>query len=361
MYRINYTGDNVLLTYDEVLKKIAADQAVDERIVIANIELAEKRFIVPVIGDAMYDDFCNQKNVTVTNVNQADLIAKINGQPNPPKKPVTTTTLPIGAVVNAIEFVNNTNYVTLWNKGLWKWAAEAVDASCIIPNWARQTGQGVMNNSPKSILENGKDASSVDRKGVELKLADAIENRVNPMQSRVVAYVCANVANYTLFKKCNCRCDEDGVNADMKGGMIFPDVYAELDNIIDAHTIMTKDHWQWWDKGGPLNMRVEPIIGDGNCNNNNIPVVPSTGKTVRMLEFDVVDEQTQFPYVGQTNENVLLDAINGADFSQLFMNGVLLPTGTDEGNVIGFSGNPQRLNWVTPATVPTKCQLFYIK
>lgn len=209
MYRINRLNRNVLITPDEVLFHAATVQDVDERQILQNIIVAEERFIVDAICDEIYEDFIEQKNKTVTSENQEEMITKINQSfESIGAIPITENDLPIGSIVNAIEFVTNESYVRLWNRFLWKITAECVDFISTVPSWLQHTSQGQMMNSPKVIGGSGTNSSSGDVKDVSFKLDNTLHDRINPLLQRMEEWICKNKTSFPLYcKPCmDCGC-----------------------------------------------------------------------------------------------------------------------------------------------------------
>ncbi|TWP31878.1 hypothetical protein ETU08_00015 [Apibacter muscae] len=211
MYRINYLNRNVLITPDEVLSHAATDQEINARLIQSNIINAEERFIAPALCDEFYEDFINQKNRIVTEENRAEIIESINSSSS-----VKVKGLPLGTIVNALEFVENEWYLKLWHRFLWKLTAESVDMMCIVPSWLRHTSAGQMLNNPKTIGGNEGGANSGDLKDIQFKLDIAIQDRIDPLMEQMKAWLCRNKTHFPLF--CH-PCDECGCNGnkDHKG------------------------------------------------------------------------------------------------------------------------------------------------
>lgn len=210
MYRINRLKRNVLITPDEVIFHAATDQEISERSIFPNIIVAEERWIANSICDKFYEDFISKKNKEVTAENQAELIDKINATI---ETPITDEDLPIGTIVNAIEFVDDEWYVKLWNRFLWKLTAECVDAMSIVPSWLGHTSSGQQKNNPNAIGGNGKESASGELKDVQFKLDNYIQDRIDPIIERMKLWICQNKSHFPLFcKDCGeiCGCDETG-------------------------------------------------------------------------------------------------------------------------------------------------------
>lgn len=218
MYRINRLNRNVLITPDEVLFHMASDQGVNERQILQNIIIAEERFIVDALCFDFYEDFISRKNKEVTLTNQATLIQEINNSlAKENRSPITDDDLPIGTIVNAIEFVDNEDYVELWNKYLWKIIAECVDLLATVPSWLRHTEQGQQMNSPKVIGGNSTNSASGEAKDVKFKLDSSLQDRINPMLARMHEWICRNKDNYELYCK---ECESCGCNGTLNDSIV---------------------------------------------------------------------------------------------------------------------------------------------
>lgn len=216
MYRINQLSRPVLITIDEVITKAVVDENADLRYLKNSIEVAEERFIAPALGDAFYEDFISKKNVIVAAGNRDALLASINASLAANNKAaIDGSKLVNGMMVNAIELCP-ANYQALWNRFLWKICAEATDALSVVPSWLRSTAQGQEHNNPKSLNSEG--AASGDRKDVELKLDNMYQQRIYPLISKMKKWIVEN-GSFTLYPD-NKR-KEDGINTQLKGGIIF--------------------------------------------------------------------------------------------------------------------------------------------
>lgn len=212
MWLINRLNRNVLITPDEVIFHAATDGDINERQILNNIIVAEERFIANILGDAFYEDFISKKNVRVTTDNQADLLTKINtslvlnGNDE-----ILANDIPPGTIVNAIELIDNEWYVKLWDRFLWKLTAECVDMMTIVPSWLRHTSAGQQMNNPEVI--GGSDGGSVTGKvgDVKFKMNTSLQDRIDPLASRMKLWLCQNKSNFQLYKgECVSECDENG-------------------------------------------------------------------------------------------------------------------------------------------------------
>lgn len=229
MYRINYTGRPVLITHDEVLFHIASDVSVDPRQIIQNIIVAEERWIAPMMTDDFYEDFIAKKNLKITGANQAATLATINASLTAAGKPtITSSDIPPGTWINAIELVTDAKYVDFWERHLWNLTAECVDMQCTVPSWLRHTTQGQQKNNPEVIGGNGQNSASGDRKDVQFKIDKAVQDRIDPLMERAHLWLCKRKTDYPLYTKA-CECENaDGVSYKRKSDWVFG-AYADDD------------------------------------------------------------------------------------------------------------------------------------
>ena len=225
MYRFNLLKRPVLITIDEVVAKAAMSNNPDVRMILQNIEIAEERFIAPAIGEALYEDLISKKNLVITSSNQATTLALVNASlVADGKDPVST--LPIGSIVNAIEFITDPDYIALWNRFLWRLTAEAVDMMCTVPSWLQHTAQGQLMNKPAIIGSSGESASG-SAKDVKFKMDVQMQERIDPLRARMEQWICLRktaapgaLALYT--KSCgDCENDTDGISVLRKSGFVF--------------------------------------------------------------------------------------------------------------------------------------------
>lgn len=210
MYLINRLNRNVLITPDEVIFHAPTDVDINSRQILQNIIVAEERFIASILGDKFYEDFINKKNVRVTADNQSDLLTKINASLVVLEQDaITTSSIPVGTIINAIELVTNEWYVTLWERFLWKLTAECVDMMTIVPSWLRHTSSGQQLNNPNAFGGNGASSASGNRKDVELKINIAMQDRIDPLTERMKLWLCQNKEHFSLYTKCADVCTDD--------------------------------------------------------------------------------------------------------------------------------------------------------
>ncbi len=195
MYRRSQLPRKVLITTDEVIAQCAADENPGVRQLLAAIQIAEERFILPMIGRDMYYDFRNKKNVVVNSINKAFLEGLIN-EGNTSEAVVLNE----GDIVNALELVDNTWYKELWIEHLWKLTAECVIYIASPTNYSRFTSSGEMENNPKSITNEGQGSATVDLNKMKWKMDKMLMDRINPLITAFDAWMYANRGQFPLFK-----------------------------------------------------------------------------------------------------------------------------------------------------------------
>ena len=281
MYRKNSLTRPVLITIDEILTKAAVDENADTRFLVSSIEVAEERYIAPALGDAMYEDFINQKNVQVTAGNQAALLVQINGSlTSYGKNPIVLADIPVGSWVNAIEMCS-TAYQNLWNRFLWKITAEAVDMCAVIPSWTRTTAQGQQQNSPKTLNSDSAGSATADRKDVEYKLDSMSQQRLYPLIARMKKWI-ADTGGYPLFPVTK---KADGIDGQQKGGIImglYSDYNPNGANLWQLHNeVPCEDRPTWSTSAGAPAPAPGPVMTDWN--------------SIEIFVFDNPDENALIP------------------------------------------------------------------
>ena len=217
MYRVVNLPRKVLITTDEVVSQGPTDNSVDVRVLLSAIQIAEERFIKPLLGKELYYDFRTKKNTVVDSTNNADLTTAINSAND------TTITLKNGEIVNAIEMVDNDWYTQLWNEYLWKLCAECVVYVASPTNYSRFTASGEMINNPKTVTfqGDGRGAASIDRSDMQWKLDKLLMDRIQPLIAAMEEWLCDYKENFPLYKKCKCDNDENtGISLKGKTGWI---------------------------------------------------------------------------------------------------------------------------------------------
>lgn len=188
MFKVLQTSVKTLISIDEVVYASPTMEKVDSRQINAAIQIAEERFIKPVLCKTMYYDFRDKKNVVVDAINKAFL------QTNFPP----SVTLKEGEIVNAIEFVSYDWYKNLWNEYLWKIAAEAVTYIATPTNYSRFSAQGEMVNNPKNPMD-GKDQETVDLATIQWKMTKLLEDRIDPLRAPLEEWLYDNRGYFPLM------------------------------------------------------------------------------------------------------------------------------------------------------------------
>lgn len=225
MYRKLPHKRKTLISNDEVIAMIPGDTNVDPIHIQESIQIAEERFIVFGICQDLYYDFRDQKNVVITDINKEFVEDSIN-EDNPAEGDTAAVVLKVGDIVNAIEFVTNTNYVDLWHEHLQKLIAECVMYQASPTNYSRFTSSGEMENNPKSITNEGANTASVELATMKWKLDKMMMDRISPLIAGMEAWLYKN-RNYFPYYNCQNwfgKNTPDGVALNRKTGWI-PGVY----------------------------------------------------------------------------------------------------------------------------------------
>lgn len=224
MYRLNLTYRNVLITADEVIARTPTSHTIDPDKVQHAIEIAEERFIVPLLGANFYDALAEEKNKHVTADNKTALQAQINAA-FAGSEPYE---LQEGDIVNAAEFLTEANR-KLWNGHLWKLVAECVRFTAIPEAYAQFTSSGIMkpNTSAGSI------GMSEAGKGVGVDLRDAkwlvdkwLQDRIDPLIEALKRFICRNKGSYPLYTQPCAGCGDGASNDSRKTGWVL-DIYDD--------------------------------------------------------------------------------------------------------------------------------------
>ena len=239
MYAINPTSKFVLISPDECTAKVS-NSALDSKKWQMAIELAEARFVIPLLGYKLYKDICNQKNVIVTNGNivalqtlfTAQFGTNINTNPN--------VVLKVGQIVNAVELITATpSYISLWNEALWNYVFNCVYFIAMTENYAQFSSDGLLKNNPIDSAIGTESAKSVGISLADLRYLNDrwLLDRVNPLQDVCEQYLCANITLYPLYpiQKCekwgcfnNSSSNNDGELT--KRTTTFINIYEDEDN-----------------------------------------------------------------------------------------------------------------------------------
>lgn len=192
MYRVNKLPRKVLIVSDEVIAWGPVSEVPEIGNIEKAIQIAEERFVKPLICKDLYNDFRDQKNVVVTDINKEFLEDSFP----------TGTILEVGSLVNAIEFCD-TWYQTLWTEHLWKLLSECVIYVASPTNWSRYASAGELVNNPKSIsADSGSGGNSVDLADMKWKMDKLLMDRIDPLIASTQEYLFDNRGSFPLH---NCR------------------------------------------------------------------------------------------------------------------------------------------------------------
>jgi hypothetical protein len=219
MYRVVNLPRKVLITTDEAINQGPTDETVSPRFILSAIQIAEERFIKPAIGTAMYNDFRDQKNVIVTDINKSYLEGLINDELNL----ATPIELAVGDIVNSLDLVTSDWYKQLWNEHLWKIAAEAVVYIAIPTNYTRFTASGQMQNNPRTVAFDGQGAGSqtAELKDVKFIMDKTLMDRIDPLIAAMHEWICENKINFPTYAKLKeCKCNATGISVERKTGFV---------------------------------------------------------------------------------------------------------------------------------------------
>lgn len=283
MYRFNRFQRPVLIIADEVVAKMASE-GFDLRILENSIEVAEEKYIRPLFGYRMYEDFIEQKNVTITTENRAAMLTKINtslttsGITN-----IVEADLPVGSVINSIEEVLDENYKELWFRYLWRICAEAVDAAHTIPTWLRTTNQGQQKHNPAGFASDGK-ISTGSRDDIAFKLDRMVQGRIGSLVDGMKEWMSHRKAGFPYYDFPDCGILQKGRKAGFVLGIYRDDIKKKS----------------------------------------------TTPNFIKPLSFQflTVDGQLKFPYSGMARENYYREAIKNSVFDEFTREGFFLYRGT---------------------------------
>lgn len=201
MYRLNPLMRNVLIMTDEVIFHATTKQTLDPRTILQSIIIAEERFIKPTLGDDLYDDICNTKNVIITDANKGTMQTKLTDVG------ISDYQLKNGDIVNAWENLSVV-YQTLWKQLLWKLCAECVMLLALPENFVQFGSEGVVHTSPTSNPMITSGAVTPDLKSVRWTMDKKLMDRIDPLIYPLHKYLCKNKTNYPKYIKDCSDCNE---------------------------------------------------------------------------------------------------------------------------------------------------------
>lgn len=190
MYQLNLLDRDVLITPAEVIRKSPVDHTMDPLRLVHAIEIAEERFVIPLLGAGFYAALARAKNVTVTAGNIADLQQKVG----------VNEELEEGDIVNASEFLD-AGSLALWRERLWKFTAECVRYIAIPENYASLTSEGLMRHNPivPVIGATAGSSASIGKEEAKWLMDKWLQDRITPLQESLKGYLCLNKAKYPLY------------------------------------------------------------------------------------------------------------------------------------------------------------------
>ncbi len=220
MIAVNPLKTKVLITTDEVIFHTPTDHQVDPRIILQCIIVAERRFIKPMLGAAVYQTLVDVKNKLVDSSNKASLQTDVNAGRSG-REPI---------VLNEGDYVNSDTYfnaaqLALWTDYLHKIVAECVYYIALPVNRTRFNTEGMMQNSPNSITTA---ATSVSIALADLKhlMDKSLKDRIAPLMEDLHKYMCAS--GFTGYEK-DCGCDSDGHPHQRKSDIVLG-MYDDIDD-----------------------------------------------------------------------------------------------------------------------------------
>ena len=222
MYRLNPLHRNVLIVTDEVVAKAPVEADIDVRNLQNAIEVAEERFIRPILGEKMYEDFIAMKNQVVTSGNKASLQASVNET-----NTGTAIVLKEGQIINAIELVTNAWYKKLWDRVLWKICAECVAYVAIPTNAVRSTALGEINNNPVGPM-GASGPASVSLAQVKFKMEKILMDRIDPLINSMRSWLCENKQQTDLLLWDSSGCSSCEPTHKRQTGFVYG-IYDDID------------------------------------------------------------------------------------------------------------------------------------
>lgn len=232
MYALNPLPVNILITPDEVLRYFPGN-SIDPNIFSSVIQLAETRFVVPVIGYSYYQTLCIQKNVVVTDANRATLQSMF---------PATYNILQNGNIVNAIELatVSPAN-AALWNNALWAFIAQCVMFTALPANYAKFTSSGIQKNNPNPTFlgESSQGTSSgISLNDLKYLRDNILLQNISVMQEALEKFIFFNKTSYPLVPvESYCKWDASSNKKEVRNsGIVF--IYDDEDDCCEGRSFV---------------------------------------------------------------------------------------------------------------------------
>lgn len=238
VYRLNTLNRNVLIMTDEVIRHAPTKHTLDPRMLENSIIIAEERFIVPALGYDYYQALIAEKNKAVTDVNKAALETAVG------------TTLEVGQIVNAAEFLSEDNKA-IWNYILWKFLAECILIIAYPEGFIQFTSSGVVHENPIAGPMGGTGVSTPDLRSMKWAMDKKMQDRIDPLHEAMHLWLCkqktADKTKYALYTK-HCDCNADGVPYKRKTDVILG-LYDDCDDDDDRRRRRNRwnrdNDWDW--------------------------------------------------------------------------------------------------------------------
>lgn len=149
----------------------------DKQLIAPHITVAEQRWLVPLLGDDLYND----------------MVADQAAAAEPPTVPKFT----------------NVNYEALWNRFLWSYNARAVQLEAM-PTIGIQTGANGL------YLNNTNTSENAGIQGIKL-MQDWLQAQLMTLQTSIKKYLCDNSDDFPLYDAAT-NCDSCGNKAKVTRG-----------------------------------------------------------------------------------------------------------------------------------------------
>jgi hypothetical protein len=187
MYRKIKNNRPSLIVADEVVSMSMMDDNSAIKQIENSIQIAESR-ISQEICTNFFNDFKKKKNWLVTIANKTYIQSLFP----------SGSTIDVGDIVNAIEFVDDDWYLEFWYEHLWKILAEMTVYVATPTNYTRFTAQGEMLNNPSTMTNEGKGAVSAELQVVQWKMDKLYNDRIAPLLAGANKYLFDNRGNFRL-------------------------------------------------------------------------------------------------------------------------------------------------------------------
>ena len=150
----------------------------DINIIAPHIASTEERFLIPLLGDALYNDMVLQQNTAVSNY-------------NPDAGPLVDKFIPPAPVP----------YETLWERYLLRYTAYCVYYEVLPYVTFQVASKGIFVNDSEFAQNGGASAFKI--------MQDTTMQKIDNLKEIILTYLCKNKADYPLFDyKTKCPCDE---------------------------------------------------------------------------------------------------------------------------------------------------------